>query len=134
MPTPPLPERTQKPVTRNAADPKGVRDAGRLERLRQERFDRALVAVMNAPDGRIVMAELIKRCGVFELSWTRDSAIHFNEGRRSVGLMLMAELQRTGEETYQQMEREGWLWNKQFNEQVEATQTKRAAEREGDEQ
>lgn len=133
MPTP-IPERKQSPVTRNAADPKAVRDADRLERLRQERFDRALCAVMNSPDGRIVMAELIKRCGVFESSWTRDSAIHFNEGRRSVGLMLMAELQRTGEETYQQMEREGWLWNKQFNEQVEATQTKRAAAREGEEQ
>lgn len=132
MPTPSQPRGGQPPITQNAADPKAVRKAERLERIKAERWERALRTVMGTAEGRIVMGELIRRCGVFESSWTRDSAIHFNEGRRSIGLMVMAELQRNDEEQYQLMEREGWLWNKQFNEMVEATHTERARTSEGD--
>lgn len=126
MPTP------QQGVTKNAADPKGVRDASRLEKLREERFDNALASVMSTPAGRIVMGELLKRTGLFASGIARDVTVHHLAAQREFGLMLMGELQRVSEEHYQQMEREGWLWNKQFNDMVEATHTRRATEREDD--
>lgn len=126
----PTPHNLPEPVTRNASDPRDVRDGARLEKLREERWKRALAAVFATPEGRIVFSELITRCGIFKSSWTRDATIHFNEGVRSVGLMIRGELVDTSEELYLTMEREGWLWNRQFNEMVESTHKARTQDRE----
>src|SRR5262245_11612937 len=131
MPTPhnlPPPEKPN--VTGNASDPRKVRDAERLEKLRAERFTNALAKVMATIDGRIVLAELLDRARVFERGWARDASIHYNAGRQDVGHELMASMVDVDEDLFQMMQREGSLWRRQFNEMVAAAHTRRATESE----
>lgn len=62
---------------------------------------------MKTPDGREWMWDLLASCGVFSQSYagdTHDTA--FNEGRRSVGLAVFADLREHTFKQYQQMEHE----------------------------
>jgi hypothetical protein len=95
-------------AVRNAADPRQVRFAERLE-------------------GRVVMATLIRRAGVYKSIWHPSSEIHYNAGRQDYGHELMADLVRlSGEETYQLMEREEWAWTKHQQATIDAAHTARS--------
>ena len=60
-------------------------DLARIEGLRH---------LMDNPNGRRWMWELLSRCGLFRLSFDRDShATAFNEGSRNIGLPILADLQ-----------------------------------------
>jgi hypothetical protein len=113
-------------AVRNAADPRQVRFAERLEKQQAERFARALAGVMSTPEGRIVMANLIRRAGVYKSIWHPSSEIHYNAGRQDYGHELMADLVRLSEETYQLMEREEWAWAKHQQATIDAAHTARS--------
>lgn len=119
-------------LVHNAADPKQVRLAERIERARDERFTSAMQRVMNTVEGRIVFAGLIRRAGVYRSIWTRDAAIHYNAGRQDYGHELMADLVRLDERLYQQMERDEWEWMRRQNATIDAAHTRRAGEQEQD--
>jgi len=49
---------------------------------------------MNSPEGMRFVSRLVDHCGVFASSFNPDiSVMSFNEGRRSVGLMIMSLLE-----------------------------------------
>jgi hypothetical protein len=121
----------QRALVKNAADPKQVKFAEQVERRRTERFAQALAAVMKTPEGRTVMAQLIRRAGVYMSIWDPSARIHYNAGRQDYGHELMADLVGIDEETYQIMEREEWNWNKQQERAIDAAHTSRAATSEG---
>ena len=69
--------------------------------------ERRLRAIMSTADGREWMWNHLAVCGVFQSTYatdTHDTA--FNEGRRSIGLRLMADLQDNVFKQYQAMEME----------------------------
>jgi predicted HD phosphohydrolase len=94
-------------LVRNAADQQQVRWANRKVDRREEVFQSALRAVMATPAGRLVLAELLERAGLYVSSYAHSgSEMCFREGRRSFGLELLADLTRASESDYEQLERE----------------------------
>lgn len=72
-----------------------------------EQEQRRLNAIMATEDGRAWMWDHLANCGVFHSTYTQnphDTA--FNEGRRSIGLRLIADLRELSFRLYQQMEME----------------------------
>lgn len=126
MPTPPA-------VTRNAADPKAVRTAERLEQQRAERFERALLAVMRTGEGRIVMGELIRSAGVNKSVLARDVTIHHLAAVQNFGLEWSAKLWAIDDGlSFQLMEREHRQWVKAFEASVRSATHPRALTMEQD--
>lgn len=121
-------------LVKNAADPKQVKFAEQFEKRRDERFRAAISAVMGTPDGRVVLAQLIRRAGVYKSIWHPSSEIHYNAGRQDYGHELMADLVAIDEDLYQLMEREDWAWAKQQQATINAAHTRRTSEsQQGDE-
>lgn len=119
------------PAVRNAADPRQIRLGEQIEKRRAERFDNAMAAVLNTPAGRTVFAQLIRRAGVYRSIWHPSAEIHYNAGRQDYGHELMADIIRTSEAGWQQLEREQWEWEKAQERTIAAGHTRRASE--GDE-
>ncbi len=94
-------------VARNAADPKQNRFYLRLERRQQERFDAALAQVLDTPAGRTVLAQLVRRAGVYTSAFNGHGGIQsYNIGRQDAGRELMADITRISMKHWQLLERE----------------------------
>lgn len=66
-----------------------------------------LSAVMSTGQGRAVMYRLMSQAGVFRQSYAgATNETNFNEGRRSQGLFLMAEMIEASSDLYLQMMKE----------------------------
>lgn len=92
---------------RNAADPQQVKRAGRKERDRDARKAWALRRVLEAPEGRLLVWELLADAGVFRSIWHPSAAIHYNAGRQDFGHELMAAvIALDSGETFALMQRE----------------------------
>jgi hypothetical protein len=63
------------------------RQARDMARLRE-----AYAAVLNSPDGREVLFDLLNQCGLFRDSFTGNSQTFYNEGRRAAGLYVFKNL------------------------------------------
>lgn len=95
----------------NAGDPKQVRRAEQRVRSRQKRFARALRAVLETPEGRLLFGErqlgVLARCGTFRTVFADNPVrMAYNAGRQDVGHELMALLTGAGEELFLRMEAE----------------------------
>ena|SRR5688572_28359865 len=109
---------------RNAADPRKVRDAERLEKRREARRLEMFTAVLRTPEGRFVFAELIRDAGIYRSSFNQHGGIlNFNEGRRSLGLELLAQLQQLDGDMVDKMEAERRALEKRDAAEVEALHT-----------
>jgi hypothetical protein len=75
------------------------------ERLAQ-RQESDLRKVLNLPEGRRVLWRLLSEAGVFRSSFTGDNQTFFNEGKRSLGLLFMAEILAAQSESLTVMQRE----------------------------
>lgn len=60
--------------------------------------------VFNSPSGKIVLADLMKRCGVNRVSLESNEAMQFNNGKRSVGLYVMNTLNQPMDKLIEQIE------------------------------
>ena len=92
----------------NAADPRQIKKARQRERLAQQQELADLRIVLASPQGRRFLWRMLTAAGVFRLSFVSGDAesTAFNEGRRSLGLMLMADLHALDPELYVTMARE----------------------------
>lgn len=95
-----------KPAVINAADPRQVRTAERLERRRLARFGDSLRAVLATPAGRAVLWGLLERAGVYRSVWDPSAKIHYNAGRQDFGHELLATICAADEAAYMLMESE----------------------------
>ncbi len=70
----------------------------------QERWMGIVRRVMKRDEGRELVYVLLERCKVFGSSMTTGEVVGmaFNEGRRSIGLQLMAEVLESAPESYMQ--------------------------------
>ena len=95
----------------NAADENALRQSAtrEMDRRRQEQND--LRDVMSRPEGRRVMWRVLVSAGIYTDCFTGDNTTFFNEGRRSIGLQLMAELEAAAKEHFIDMWRENGFIN-----------------------
>lgn len=77
---------------RNAADESGLERQKEQERLRSEEDIADLRWLMSQPRGRRIAWGLLSRAGVFRISMTGNSWTFFNEGKRSLGNELLADI------------------------------------------
>lgn len=93
--------------TGNAADPRQVKDAGRRERRRTRDFDNALRAVLDTPDGRLVLWQLLSMAGIYRSCYDNSgSRTYWNVGRQDYGHELLAHIIEASPQLYALMERE----------------------------
>lgn len=95
-------------ITLNAANRRQVRDAGRVEKRREQRRAAAYRAVLGTVEGRFVFWDLIGRAGVYRSVSNPHGGIQSqNIGRQDFGHELMDLVIQAGDELYLLMEQEG---------------------------
>ena len=93
-----------KALVGNAADPEQVKRAGERELSNRERELNDLAFVLTHRQGRRVIWRQLTEAGVFKSSFhTSASVVYFNEGRRDLGLRLLADVMETDATAYHLM-------------------------------
>lgn len=97
---------TEHAMVKNAADEQQVKKAGRKENLKRKQELEDMKALLDTPLGRRVVWRYLSICGVYQSSFTGNSTTFFNEGRREVGLRLMADIMESNPDSYAKMVKE----------------------------
>ncbi len=113
---------------KNAADLQQVKYAERKATQQQERVLVCLRAIMGAPEGRVVMWDLLARAGIYRSIWDPSARIHYNAGRQDYGHELLALLLEADGDLYQLMEREARAWQRSQDREAAAVLTPAASE------
>jgi hypothetical protein len=80
-------------LVKNAGDEKQVREAGKKERTNRLQELGDLKAILATPHGRRFVWKILQDARVLNSSFAANElVIAFNEGRRNVGLKLMADI------------------------------------------
>jgi hypothetical protein len=82
------------PLSRNAADPEQVRQAGAQQDEAARHADAELRAQLGTPAGRAWYMARISKCGVFGNIGGTNEDVHRALGRREVGLELLIAARR----------------------------------------
>lgn len=91
----------------NAADPKQVKAADKKEKEQDRQEGEDIKSVLSTPAGRRFIWRYLGICGIFQSSYTGESAeTFFNEGKRNVGLALLNDVTGVSPEAYLQMMQE----------------------------
>lgn len=91
----------------DASDPKKVAQRLKEDKLRQKLYDEGFRQIISSPIGRCWVWSLMEFSNVFAQSFASDAFVTaFNEGRRSVGNKVMADIQRLAPEMLTTMMRE----------------------------
>jgi len=84
----------------NAADRTQIKEARQTEKDRRKNETEDLKYLLSLPAFRRFYWRYLCECGVFKSSFTGSSETYFREGRRDVGLMLMADLNDSNPAVY----------------------------------
>ena len=91
----------------SASDAKAVSKRVAAVRRESERVSRGICAVLATPDTRAFVWDLLASCGLYETSFhTNALTMAFGEGKRDVGLKLVAQIMEFDQEAYLTMQRE----------------------------
>jgi hypothetical protein len=87
-------QRPDESVVRNAADPKQVKEGRKAERRRRQEEMDDLRAILRLPGGQRFVWGLLAQGGVYRQSFAGSEShlTDFNEGRRSIGLRVLADV------------------------------------------
>ena len=80
----------------------------KAERAALDDFVKAYATVLHTREGRQVVWELMAECGVFREDYEDGPKFHYNAGRRSIGLRVLATLNGSFPAEFVQMQREAW--------------------------
>ncbi|MBF8177814.1 Bbp19 family protein [Herminiimonas contaminans] len=86
--------------TFNASDESQVADRKKKELRGRERELEDLRVVLSTKEGRRFYWKTLCDCGVFKSSFTGNSTTFFNEGKRDIGLKLLADLMEADAKKY----------------------------------
>ena len=92
-----------KPLVQNAADEKQVKKAERKKQSERERHALDIQFLLKTDEGQRVFWKYLSHCKVFEECFTGNSHTFYNEGRRSVGLMILADITKNCPEVWIEM-------------------------------
>ena len=96
-----------KPLVKNAADPKQVERAGHKQRYNRKMELEDVRDILETPAGRRTFWRYLTECRVFGSVFNNSGSMtYFNEGRRDVGLKIMADITEANDEAYLLMMRE----------------------------
>lgn len=88
------------------------------ERLRKRHIS-DVRKVLGTVEGRRIYWDLLKETGVFRNSFSANAnQTAFNEGRRDVGLAILADVNKADSDAYPRMQREYWS-ERQKNQEAE---------------
>lgn len=104
-PREPVPARPQAGF--DASNPEQVHAREKASRALEQRKVAGLRLLLDHPDGRAWLWDLIGFCGVYRTSFTGNSETFMREGQRNVGLKIHAELLKHFPESYMTMMKEG---------------------------
>lgn len=93
-----------KPLVSNASNEKQVRNAGQKVKFNRLQELQDVTEILKTAPGQRFLWKYLDSCGVFRTSYdSSGSKINFNEGVRSVGLMLLADITEASPEIFTQM-------------------------------
>jgi hypothetical protein len=79
-------------IQTNAADPQQVKSAEKkAKRLRDEELEDVRF-LLKSEQGKRFMWRYLKKCKIFHSIWHASALIHFEEGRRQVGLEILSDI------------------------------------------
>lgn len=87
----------------NAGDEASVAERKTKAQLKQEKINEELRQICQDRKARDFIWRLLEKCGVYHESFTGNSTTFFNEGKRSIGLKIIADLMRADPRIYAQM-------------------------------
>lgn len=90
-------------IVKNAADEEQVKKAGEREKRGRDQDLSDLRRILEADHGRRFIWKTLVHCGIFTSSFTGNNTTFFNEGRRDVGLKILADVMEAKPEAYTQM-------------------------------
>lgn len=94
----------KKVAVKNVADEQQVKAAGLKDRDRRKRELEDVVVILSTQNGRRFYWSYLKKCGIFESSYTGVAEqTFFKEGARNIGLQLMADMNEADPEAYLKM-------------------------------
>jgi hypothetical protein len=94
----------EKPLVKNAADREQVKEAGSKKQLQKKQKQADLKFVLETAQGKRFLWGLLKKCGIFETSYdSNPHTVYFKEGRRNLGLELIAEINDASPEALEAM-------------------------------
>lgn len=91
------------------SDPKKVGRKGLMDRIKDRQAKEDALFVLSSIQGRRFYWKLMKRCGIFQTSFTGNNTTFFNEGMRNVGLELLKDVNELSPEAYLKMIQESKL-------------------------
>lgn len=94
------------PLVKNAADAEQVKEAGIKEKFGRKQELNDVYNILAIPSGRRWVWRVLSDCGVFKSSFTGNSTTFFNEGRRDIGLRILADVMEANPDAYVQMAKE----------------------------
>jgi|SRR6185436_16787909 len=122
-------------LTRNAADPKAVKDAQRLANRRVDRFRVDLKAALEQPATRAVLWALIGRAGVYQSTFHRDPYVMASlAGQQTFGQTLLADIIDVDDKAYLLMEQEARDRDARDRAEEDAAATPSAERKDGQDQ
>ena len=92
-----------RPVVTNAADPAQLKEAAEREAAKEQQSRLAMAAIMQLPEGRLVLWETLTFCRAFASVWDGSARIHYNSGQQDVGHYLMAKMADANPKAFAQM-------------------------------
>lgn len=90
----------------NASNKEQLNKAQKKDEILQRQKEDDLVALLSTKSGRRFYWNLLCECGIFTESFTGNSTTFFNEGKRAVGLRLLADVNDFAPESYPLMLKE----------------------------
>ena len=90
----------------NAADIDQIKKGAKNEKSKRQVEIDDMKFILSTRQGRSFVWRHMTNAGIFQSCFTGNSATFFNEGRREVGLKLLAEVQEASPESYLQMMKE----------------------------
>lgn len=93
------------PLVKNAADEEQVKKAARKEKSEEDRFQNAMLDMLDSKPGRLVLWKILEHCRVFG-SVFQEGRVEYNAGKQDVGHFLMGKITEARPEALIEMMRE----------------------------
>jgi hypothetical protein len=81
-------------------------EVAKLQERRDERWLNDVRRILSMPEGRRLLWRLLEEARVFHSTYTGNADTYFNEGKRSMGLLVLGEMLRAKPDSLFQMQKE----------------------------
>ena len=90
----------------NAADLDAIKKKGKQDKFNNNQELLDMRFILSTQQGRRFVWKNLTRAGIFQTSFTGNSTTFFNEGKRDIGLKMLADVMEASPDSYVAMIRE----------------------------